>query len=55
MFDIEDIRKIPFDLEMASLHLKQYITYKLQTSQRTRVQKQLPYPLLVMENALKFD
>ena len=35
-FNIEDIRKILFDFKMASPDLKQYVTYKLQTYQRTR-------------------
>ena len=51
---IHDIRAILFDIKMAPLYLQKQITYKLRTSQSTRTQKRLPYPLLVIEERLKY-
>ena len=55
MFNIEDTREILFEFEMASLDLKEYVTYKLQVSHTTRAHTWLPYPLLVIGNPLKID
>ena len=49
MFNIQDIREILFDLEMASLGLKQHMLNNLQNSQWMRPHKRLPYPLLMIE------